>query len=48
MEKCVFGPIAQNFLLVGPYVQRIIFRPQWPLPQALIVWGCGLPKIFGD
>ena len=21
---------------------------EWPLPLALIVWGCGLPKIFGD
>jgi len=32
-------PIAQNFPLVGPYFQRIIFRPQWSLPTALIVWG---------
>jgi len=23
-------------------------RPQWPLPIVLIVWGCGLPKIFVD
>ena len=27
---------AQNFLLLGPYFQRIFFRPQWPLPIALI------------
>jgi len=25
-----------------------IFRPQWPLPLALIAWSCGLPKIFSD
>jgi len=24
-QKCVFCPIAQNFLLVGPYFQRTIF-----------------------
>jgi len=24
-KKCVFCPTAQNFLLVGPYFQRIIF-----------------------
>jgi len=34
---CVFCPIEQNFLLVGPYFQHIIFQPQWPLPIALIV-----------
>jgi len=39
---------VQNFLLVGPYFQRTIFPPQWPLLIALIVWGCGLLKIFGD
>jgi len=44
---CVFCPITQNFLLEGPYFQHTTFRPQWPLPIALIVWGCGLPKIFG-
>jgi len=37
LQKCVFCPIAQNFLLVDPYFQRIIFRPQLPLPQALIL-----------
>jgi len=46
--QCVFCPISQNFLLVGPYFQRIIFRPQRPLLIAVIVWGCGLSKIFGD
>jgi len=25
MQKCVFCPIVQNFLLVGPYFQHIIF-----------------------
>ena len=45
-KTCVFFPIAQNFLLVGPYFQCIIFQPQWPLPIALIVWGCGLPNFF--
>ena len=38
----VFCPLAQNFLLVGPYFQRINFGPLWPLPLALIVWGCGV------
>jgi len=44
-KKCVFYPTAQNFLLVGPYFQRIIFQPQWPLPIEPIVWGLwpGLP-----
>jgi len=27
--------IAQNFLLVCPYFQRLIFRSHWPLPIAL-------------
>jgi len=35
-------------MLVVPYFQRVIFRPQWPLPLALIVGGCGLPVVFGD
>jgi len=37
-KKCVFCPIVQNFLLVGPYLQRIIFWPQWPLPITLTIW----------
>jgi len=31
-KNCAFRSTAQNFLLVGPYFQRIIFRTQWPLP----------------
>jgi len=34
---------AQNFLLVGPYFQRVIFQPQCPPPIALIVWGLRPP-----
>ena len=37
-KKCIFCPIAHNFLLVSPYFQHIIFRPQWPLPIPVIVW----------
>jgi len=44
--KRIFCPIAQNLLLVGPYFQRIIFRPQWPLPIALIGWGLWPPWNF--
>ena len=31
-----------------PHFQRAVFRPQWLLPLALIVWGCGLTKIIND
>jgi len=37
---------SAKFSAGQPYVQHIIFRPQWPLPIALIVWGCGLPENF--
>ena len=49
-KNCVFCPIAQNFLLVGPTssVGPINFWPQWPVPLALIVWRLYLPKIFVD
>jgi len=39
MQKGIFCPIAQNFLQVNPYFHGIIFRPQWPLPIALIISG---------
>jgi len=32
-----FCPLSQNFLLYGPYIQRIIFRPRSALPVAVIV-----------
>jgi len=48
IRKNAYFVHSANFLLVGPYFQRIIFRPQRPLPIALIVWGWGLSKIFGD
>ena len=38
MQKCVFCPVAQNFLQVGAYLQRVVFRPQWPLPIAQVIW----------
>jgi len=47
-QKCVFCPIAENFLLFCLYFTHIIFWPQWPLPIALIVSGLCLHKIFGD
>jgi len=31
--------MVQNFLLVGHYVRRIIFRPQWPLPRPYSTYG---------
>jgi len=36
--KCVFCPITQNFLLVGPYFQRVFFSATMA-SIALIVWG---------
>jgi len=34
-KKYAFCPIAQNFSRFAP----TIFRPQWPLPIALTIWG---------
>jgi len=35
-KKTAYCPIAQNFLLVGPYFQCLIFGPQWPLPLVMV------------
>jgi len=38
-----------KFSVIGPYFQRIIFRPQWPLPIALNRLGTVASlKIFDD
>jgi len=37
---------SAKFLLVGPYIQRIILRPLWPSPPAFIVWGLWPPSNF--
>jgi len=34
---------SAKFSAGRPYFQHIIFRPQWPLPMALIVWGLWSP-----
>ena len=38
--------MVQNFLLVGPYFQRVIFRPQWLLPLARIILELWPPRKF--
>jgi len=37
---------SAKFSAGRPYFQRIIFRPQWRLPIALIVWGLCPPLNF--
>jgi len=47
-KKLCISNNSAKFPAARPHFQHIIFRPQWPLPLALIVWGCSLPKVFGD
>jgi len=40
-KKCVFCPVAQNYLLVGPYFQRKFFNHNGLYLQHLSFGGCG-------
>jgi len=46
MQKMRILSNSAKFYTAQPLLPAYIFRPHWPLPQALIVWGCGLHTIL--
>ena len=47
MQKCVFCPIAQNFLLVSPLLPAYNFSATLAsIPIALVVWELWHPENF--